>query len=469
MKNSQLFEVLQSLNLKERRLLLKFVQSPFHNSRADVIRLCTYLLKELENSTLGNLSKESIFPRIYKNEVYNEKKFRYTMSFLYKTIKAFLAYEEFSSNPVEEQLYLARVLKRKGLLKIAEQELEKCDKQLSKQLFRNIDFHFIDYQIGYEKFNVFSVYKREKLSSVPNGGDKLTIYFIANILRHSCSALSLKMVSTDEHQSDLLDEVLILIEKNNYLDIPAIAVYYHTYKTFTDSNAEFHFKMLRNIIQEHRPLFPKKELINIYLSATNFCIQQANIGKSSYIKELFSLYQEALIHGIFIENNILNRFTYKNIAMAGLMQKEFDWVENFIYQYEKYLEKKYRKQTVQFNLANLYFHKTDYHKAMDLLIGVTFNDLLNDLAARRMLLKIYFELKEIVALNSLLASFKNFIYRHKELGYHKTNYLNLIKFTKRLLNLAQYDAAAIKKLKKNIEETGALAEKNWLLEQIGKY
>lgn len=103
---------------------------------------------------------------------------------------------------------------------------------------------------------------------------------------------------------------------------------------------------------------------------------------------------------------------------------------------------------------------------MHLLRQAEFDDLLHNLEARKMLLKIYYDLEEIEALLSLLDSFKNFIYRQKGLGYHRDNYLNLIKFVHRLLQLNTYDKMAKEVLKEDLKSVKAVAEKAWLLEQL---
>ena len=105
---------------------------------------------------------------------------------------------------------------------------------------------------------------------------------------------------------------------------------------------------------------------------------------------------------------------------------------------------------------------------MEILRTITFNETMLELAARRMLLKIYFELNEIDALYSLFDSFKNYIYRHKEVRYAKDNYLNLIKYAKKLTDISHRDKEAIARLTEEITQTQAVVEKAWLLEQAQK-
>ena len=95
-----------------------------------------------------------------------------------------------------------------------------------------------------------------------------------------------------------------------------------------------------------------------------------------------------------------------------------------------------------------------------------FDDPLLNVNARRMLLTIYYSEQAYDALQSHLDSFKNYIYRHPELGYHRTLNLNLIRFTKKLLHTQRYDTAGLAKLRQEIEATQEVAEKPWLLEQV---
>ncbi len=103
---------------------------------------------------------------------------------------------------------------------------------------------------------------------------------------------------------------------------------------------------------------------------------------------------------------------------------------------------------------------------MPLLLQVGTYDKLHTFLAKTLLAKMYFELKEIDSLNSLLQSFKIFIKRKKELGYHREGSLNFIKFISKLINLKPEDN--IEDLFKEISETKVLTEKVWLLEQVEK-
>ncbi|MBK8041918.1 MAG: hypothetical protein IPK21_04210 [Haliscomenobacter sp.] len=95
-----------------------------------------------------------------------------------------------------------------------------------------------------------------------------------------------------------------------------------------------------------------------------------------------------------------------------------------------------------------------------------YDDILFNLIAKSMLIKIYYEEGEFSALDSLLESLRTYISRKKTIAYQKNIYNNLIRFTKRLVRLNPYDREQKDKLRKEIEAANPLLERKWLLEQL---
>jgi hypothetical protein len=105
---------------------------------------------------------------------------------------------------------------------------------------------------------------------------------------------------------------------------------------------------------------------------------------------------------------------------------------------------------------------------MKLFAQSDYDDILMSLNAKTMLLKMYYELDEINALESLLGSMRTYLQRKKVLGYHKSNYQSIIHFTKKLLKLPPYASDQHAKLKKELTEASPLTERKWLLEQLDR-
>jgi hypothetical protein len=127
---------------------------------------------------------------------------------------------------------------------------------------------------------------------------------------------------------------------------------------------------------------------------------------------------------------------------------------------------KYREDSFSFNLAKLYVEQKDYKKAMPLLVQTKYDDLLHNLGAKTMLAKMYYELSEWNALDNLLESFKMYVARKKDIGYHKENYMNIIFFFKKITKINPYDKEELKELENQIIDTEILTEREWLLKRV---
>jgi len=91
------------------------------------------------------------------------------------------------------------------------------------------------------------------------------------------------------------------------------------------------------------------------------------------------------------------------------------------------------------------------------------------MGAKVSLLKIYYELGEYNALESLLDSFKAYIKRNKEISdYRKQSYLSLIRYLQKVQNHNFYDKKIRQKLLEEIKKEPQLPERQWIINQIEK-
>lgn len=470
MKNSLLIHVLRTFSGKEVREMRKWVQSPAHNQREDVERLYDYLTENgrLSGGSEDELCKEAVFPYVHPGEEYDDARLRQSMHFLMRVVEEYLIFKEFTEREARIKITLARVFRKRQEEKAFLKNLKQAQKEQEKQPYRNELFYRNKYLIQQERYRYLSEQKRLAELNLQEVSDALDITYLADKLRQSCIMLSHRQVYNTEYDFELTDTVVTYLEqKPELLELPAISIYYYTYKTVgQEDRQEKNFQHLKDTMFEHGHLFPNSEIRDIYLMAINYCIQQLNAGRREYIKESFDLYRKGLEEKILIENNILSRWTFRNVVAAGLYLKKYDWVYEFIQNYKKYLEKRHRESMVHFNLAKLYFEKGDYQRARPLLMQFDFDDILMTLNAKTMLLKMYYEEDDWDVLESLLESMRNYVQRKKVIGYHKSNYKNIIRFTRKLLRTNPYEREARSKLKKEIEEASPLTEKEWLLRQL---
>lgn len=481
MNNTSLLKHLRRLTPQDFRELRKFIRSPYFNQREDVVHLFDYLDHVLNSKKSGSVKKEDVWKAVFPKQKFDDKKLHYTSSFLLKTIKQYLAQSEALEDSLQQQLYLCRALRRRGMEKSFEKELLTTESLQQMQNRRNTRHHFDRYQLEMELAAHTMQQRRSGDMNLQAVHDELTTYFIAETLRQGCTILTHQTMSKQVYDLKLLDEVLALVEAGGYEEVTAVMVYYHAFRALSGSSAvsssavrqsrsskvdEAYFLKLKELIIGSGNKFPEHELRDIYLLAINFCIKKLNTGEREYIREAFELYRLGLENGALLENGILSSYTYKNITRLGMNLGEVEWVGQFLDNFKKHLPPRERDNSWRYNLAFFHFQQQDYDSAMRLLRLVEFNDLLNNLDARRMLLRSYFELDEFAALDSLLDSFKAYLRRLTDHGYHRENYLNLVRFVKKLMKIDRGDKKALAAVRTEIEKTERVAEKEWLLNKL---
>jgi hypothetical protein len=465
MKNSRLLRLLRTLTKEELRGLKKFVRMPFFNQRSEA----SALLDVLEKPLLANRDvpdKRYMYRQIFGGEAFDDHRVRMAMSFLYQLTTQFLAVQDLLSDEPAYRRRLASILRRRHLPDQFEKNWEEANALQQQQPLRDAVFFEENYRLLLEKHQFavetqsFSTLDFQELS------DRLDYAFLVRKLWQSCFMLSHQSVSGASYRFGLLDAALAHVESAGALDIPAISIYYHCYRALTNPVEKAHFQQFKLHLQQYGDSFPPEELRDLYLLAVNFCIRQYNAGNQDYLSEQFDLYKEGFAKKYFIANGSLSRYTYQNAATIGLVLHELEWVEQFVHEYRPALKEEHREALFNFNLARLEYRRRNLGAALQLLRKAEYKDLLLNLAAKILQLKVFYELQEFDLLESHLQAIHAFIRRKKVMGYHRENYLNTVYFTRKLLESNLFDKEVRAALRREIEATKAVAEKEWLLEVI---
>jgi len=465
MRKRSFFVLFSSLSYKERKGLRQFLLSPYHNKREELVTFHD-LLEEMVAINLIEEDETLVYKALFPKETYDDLKFRHTLSHYKKAIEQFLISEDWNEDAFDRTIRLAKIFRKKELNGLYEKQMRQSFKYLEQEPYRDLDHHYSKYRLYLEEYEYAHRTRRGGSMYLQEQTDALTIFYMSGILRQSCIIMSHQNLNAREYDQKLLDVVIAEVKSGSYLEEPAIAIYYYSLMALQDPTREGDFKMVCKIIDKSWEVFGAMEIRDIYILAINYCIRRLNKGDRDYIRIGFELYRSGLERKCLLDNKHISPFAYKNVLMLGMSLEEHQWVEYFLYEYKKYLAPEIRENTFNYNLAIYYFRKPDYDQAMELLQTVDFKDVLNNLDARRMLLRIYYEMGAYDALDSHLDSFRQYISRQKELGYHRGAYLNLIKYVKKTLSTNLRNKDKKESLKKEMLAVEAFAEKDWLLEQL---
>ncbi len=465
MHKSRLFEVFSALNQQNIKELKKFVASPFVNQREHVILLYSFLVREKKRGQQSPDRREA-FAFIWPNLPYDDHKLRLSMSLLLKAIEQYLVWQKTNEDQVNVKLKLSQAYRQLGLNRHFVKTITEVQSMQQRQALRHAEYYQNRYSFYLEQYHFNAEQNRMEGLQLEEVQENLDISYLASKLRQSCLILSHQAIYKKEYDFGMLNAVINYIEDHAYLQHPAISIYYHVYKALTTEGDNDHFSQFKALIFAHQEQFPKDEIRDLFLLAANYCIKQLNRGRHHFAKEGLEIYKEGLKNDILLRNGVLSNFTYSNIVAKAIVTKDFQWAAQFVHEYKTKLEPKHQENSYSFNLAWLEYEQKNYNQALTLLNKTNFTDLLLNIAAKTIAMKIYYELDAFDLLSSHLDAMHIFLHRKKILASHKKNYLNTIKYLRKIIDLPLADRQKRPQLQEEISNVAIIAEKKWLLRQL---
>ncbi len=461
MEDSKLIELLKTFSTKELREFNEFVVSPFFNKNAELVRFYEHLRSLAPAFAASKVTREAIFLALYPKDKYNDKQLNYLNNFLLKLAEQFIAYTRFKDNELTERYHLLEAYNQRNLDKHYQFIYNQTNKLLDEWPNRNHEFYQLQYLLADISNRYFLKQQIRRYDDrLQLAGDYLDQYYVVTKLKYCCEMLDRKMSIAAEYEVRFANVISKLVDDNAVLATPSIAIYHTILNMLLDmGNAEW-FKKLVALTEEHKAYFPMEELKDLYSYAINYCIRRVNQGAPEFLEELFKQYLKSLDAGTLMDGGFLSPWAYKNLIGVGLRLKKFDWTEDFIKDYNEKLSPEFRANALHYNLAELRYYQKNYDKALVHLNQVEFSDIYYNLDTKKMMLKIYYELDEIDALLSLLASFKMFLRRTKLISAsNKVAYLN---FVQALTLLSRKEKRVQPTLQRMLNDPEPLGDRAWL-------
>jgi hypothetical protein len=109
MQASNLFQLIKSFSNLELRELRKFLISPFHNPRTDLVQLFDFLVSS------DSASKEKAWQLLHPDQSFDDQKLRLLMSYLHRLLEQYLSLKEATANELSNRLHLAMAYRKRGM------------------------------------------------------------------------------------------------------------------------------------------------------------------------------------------------------------------------------------------------------------------------------------------------------------------------------------------------------------------
>jgi hypothetical protein len=462
MEDTKLLQLLRTLETAGLRKVGEMTRSPFFNKDERVIQLFESLLPFAPAFSGEGLEKKTVHEAAFPEEAFDDKSFRYTISALTAIIKEYFVQYALEADPFIEKELLFGEYGRRKLDKFQSDTVRALEKALEKDPCRSDSYFLRRHTLLYDSFQLGE-------SEKGSGKDPeawirdLDTYYLIRKLRSCCFLLNRQQVVGQRFSLPLLDELLLHLKYNPYPGIPAIRMYRNLLMMLRYPTQKELFDAFLIELESEKELFPEEERRNLYLYALNYCARRLRAGETAFREKIFGIYKK-MLEAELLGEEIQSR-NYKNIVVIGLKCGDFHWVKDFLHTYKNQLPLAERENMFLLGSALLSFHRKSFQEILPLLNGIETQDLFFQLEIRELRMKTYFELNEVDPLLSLIEATRKYIKRARipdRLRSGKMNFLRVL----RHLTLARDASKSLLSIRKEIDMTVPLEEKEWLLEKV---
>ena len=471
MFSDKLISLLQTFSRVEMTRLHKFLLSPYFNEQKDVTRLFEWVGQAIRKSDVAAapLSKEKVWAALYPKQALDDAHLRRLASDLTQLALHFLVQEARQLNPLGAALELQKVLDRPELKKHLDGTERQIIRLLESAPGKSSAHYLAQFQAQWHIFSRDSkvMASADYMEKLRPADQYLEYFYVVQKLKFYVAWLSYRTFRSTDQELSMIGGFWQHIEDERFANIPLIAVYRQVVACLTEPNEEGHFRQLLLDLQEKGAQIIREDLRECYHIAQNYCAIKINQGQNDYYREMFAIFRITIEKELLLEDGRLSEGVYKNIITVSLGVGEYAWAEQFIQQYAVFLPVSIRENARTFNLAYLYFHLKQYPKVIELLRNVEYSDVVYALSAKLTLVRTYYETDEVMALDSLIDSFRIFLRRNKIMSKNqKREYNNFLNFVKKLASMPLSDPAAVAKLRQRVTEAASTMPKKWLLEKM---
>ncbi|MCO6493010.1 MAG: hypothetical protein J5I98_31615 [Phaeodactylibacter sp.] len=474
MNGSKLISLLETFSPVALNRFRRFVHSPYFNENESLVALFELIHQHLAGDKSApaakQLDKRMVWKRLYKNKPYDDAHLRGLASALLQLAYQFLHAESCRDNPLQEKLAVMEQLKNpamdkhfRGLARQFARYQQEKPGEGSDPYFQSYLFHRLHHQQAEERGE-----RQQDFGLLETADHYLDAYYFLEKLRNYCDALGYQSFLSRKPDINLPAGFWEFLSDSLLPGFPLIRAYYLVARMLSYPEEEQYFTMLKTLLFEHFRQFAEEDSLTLWIHLINYCIhKKINAGRADFYPPLFEVYRKAIETGLLMQSGVLQPQHYKNIITVGLQVEAFEWVEHFIREYTQLLPEGNQENALAYNLAKVYFSRQQYEKVIEKLREVEYDDQVYALGSKLMLLRTYFELREFLALDSLVESFRIFLRRKKDISREvRQQYMNVLRFVRKLSRVDPRDKAAIHKLREEVKACNALAAKRWIMEKV---
>ncbi len=469
MVQSKLIALLRKIPLGQLSRFREFLCSPYFNKNEDNLLFFNYLEKTLHEGDESRLSKEWVLKNLKLSRPVDEKLLAYLMNQQLGLLEKFLSVEQFMGDEFGQQLTLMQQFNDLQLPKHYKSAAAHAEKKLGNSPLRHAAFfqkRLIFKRLLYEHSDPAL---RSYDESLQSAADALDAYFLVEKLRLACKMTNLENILNINYRMPFIEQALEWSATDAFLQIHTIQIYRGLLLLLRNPKDTASFAPLKNMLAQNEGLFQEEERKQLYTLLLNHCTRRINrFNDKSFLLEYLEINQLLLENGLIFERGKLPPWRYTNIVHIALRLGQMEWARNFIHQYKVKLPEAYAENALCYNLALYHYHLGEHGQAQQELLRLDFaEDVLLNIGARSLLIKIYCETGESELLFSFLEATRLFLHRNNLIDPQmKRQMQKFIQYTTKLARLEAFEKEKLNRLLEGLPTASDIMHHDWIAERI---
>jgi len=483
MINYKAINILKGLTKKEILRFEKFLLSPFYNNNKKLLLLYNYLRKFYPEFDSSSFTKENIYRHVFGNDIFSDENLRKLFSDFYKLGEKYLVTLNLEKNKFDYDRYLLDELDWRKIDNIFLSKFKEKEKQFEKSEFNYQTFYY-DYLMKWQivSFHLDRGEQYKITGDVFERTEQLIFYFLSDLFI-SLNDIDVNKntfnynpkINLPEKFIELLDleSLYQYIRDNNFKNKDLFSMYYNLFLMNKNRTDESYFFELKDQLEKNFERLSIRSKMHFILRMISMCNRYINLNKSTKFHEIkLDLYDKILKYKLYKTNqNYFRSDLFLNLFIEFISYKNTSDAELFFKENIKSISPAHIYKLQSLCSALLLFEEGKFLESLEICSRINTNLLTVKIILRKLLLKIFYEVKDYDGNKDEIKNFRQFISNSKLLNEtHKSSLQNFIKLFNDLVNLKNdpEDEFLNYTLKSNTEHIIDTSDRDWFRNKISE-
>jgi hypothetical protein len=467
---SKLYELLKGFTKEELKRFGLFIKSPYFNKSKIMEVLYGYFKKNFSRLDSPGITKENISAVIYPGEKYDDANLRKQLSNFTKLTEEFLTHIALDKKKFTKENVLIPELLERGYNKSAEQLITELRRKYVTEKNKDSGYYYNIHETERSYFLLKSREMKNPEQHTAQTSFMLDLYYISVKLLHYNTVLNLKLHYNKQVKFDMwaFDDIVKFIE-NNFEEIKthhcAVFADYLSVTMLLYPDEKEKYDNLNEYLGQVKDKFDESTLYRFYIFLYNHSIYRLNKRHVQNNSELFEIIKTMDRENVPLWNYFGFHIYYVNAVTNAVYAKDFEWASEFMKKRREKINADIRDETHNLAMANYNFSQKKHKEALKYLVNVDFPNYSFYIAAKTMLIKIYWELSEPEGVLSTIDAVRKFLQRKElipqRLMESATNFINCVS---KMVDPDTRDKSF--EIRKILEKEMSTSEKQWVEEKL---